>query len=225
MGSCCSKQQEVEVNNAVKSVKVSNAVVTRRKLLVVTSSINGKNGASNKLAEAFTNTWVEKKAGSVMARDVGGQTLPHLSPEEMGAWGTAEGDRTSEQKQLAAVSDDLINELKTADVLVLAVSMYNLYIPSTLKTWIDRIVRAGVTFNYGASGPEGLLKDKKVYVLVASGGAYSGTTNDNLTPYVKQVLGFIGLTDVEFIYAEGTAMDADGSVQAAVQKINNLSLI
>eukprot|EP01064_Diplonema_japonicum_P029289 TRINITY_DN4700_c2_g2_i1.p1 TRINITY_DN4700_c2_g2~~TRINITY_DN4700_c2_g2_i1.p1 ORF type:complete len:200 (+),score=58.61 TRINITY_DN4700_c2_g2_i1:64-663(+) len=193
-----------------------------RNLLVVKSSMNGAKGNSNKLAGAFMTAWAGKHEGGVTIRDIGQENLPHLNPQEMGAWGTPVSKRTVEENKLAAVSDNLVEEVKEADVVVLAVSMYNFGMPSTLKAWVDRILRAGVTFNYTETGPVGKLTDKKVYVLVASGGVYTDTPHDNLTPYLKQTLGFVGITDVVFVRAEGMSMDADSGIKSAMEKIDNL---
>ena len=109
-----------------------------------------------------------------------------------------------------ALDDALIAEVQAADVVVLGVPMYNFGVPAQLKNWIDAIARAGVTFRYTANGPEGLLKGKKVYVALTRGGKYRDTPADTQVPYLKTVLGFLGMTDVQFVYAEGLAMgDAD----------------
>ena len=121
-----------------------------------------------------------------------------------------------------ALSDSLIEELKSADVLVMGVPMYNFSIPSTLKAWIDHITRPQVTFRMTEAGPEGLLLGKKAYVAIARGGQYLGTPRDLQTPYLNMVLGLIGITDVEFIYAEGLAMGPQA--EAAARKEADLSI-
>ena len=108
-----------------------------------------------------------------------------------------------------------LHEQIDADVLVLGVPMYNFGAPSTLKAYFDRIARAGVTFRYTASGPEGLLTGKKAYIFATRGGLYAGTPLDSQTTYVRDFLGFLGITDVEFIYAEGLNM-GEPSKQAAL---------
>ena len=122
--------------------------------------------------------------------------------------------RTAEQAARVALDDALIAQVQAVDVIVLGVPMYNFGVPVQLKTWIDAIARAGVTFRYTANGPEGLLKDKKVYVALARGGLYRDTSADSQVPYLKSVLAFLGMTDVEFIYAEGLAMGADSASKA-----------
>lgn len=130
--------------------------------------------------------------------------------------------RSAEQQALVAVSDGLVAELAAADVLVLAVPMYNFGIPSTLKAYFDRVARAGVTFKYTETGPVGLLSGKKAYVLAARGGMYQGTAKDSQTAYLKDFLSFIGIDDVTFVYAEGLNMgDANraAALAAAEQQI------
>ncbi|MGL6251702.1 MAG: FMN-dependent NADH-azoreductase, partial [Billgrantia desiderata] len=113
--------------------------------------------------------------------------------------------------------DDLIDELQAHDVLVLAVPMYNFGIPSQLKAWFDRVMRAGTTFRYTEQGPVGLVKGKRAVILAARGGQYAGTENDTQTPHLKAMLGMIGITDVSTIYAEGLAM-GDGLRNAALKE-------
>ncbi len=108
-----------------------------------------------------------------------------------------------------ALDDALIAEVAAADVVVLGVPMYNFGVPAPLKHWIDAIARAGVTFRYTASGPEGLLKGKKVYVALTRGGKYRNTPADTQVPYLRTVLGFLGMTDMHFVYAEGLALGAE----------------
>jgi FMN-dependent NADH-azoreductase len=105
-----------------------------------------------------------------------------------------------------ALDDALISEIAAADIVVLGVPMYNFGVPAPLKNWIDAISRAGVTFRYSASGPEGLLRGKKVFIALTRGGKYRNTPNDSQVPYLKTVLGFLGMTDISFVYAEGLAM-------------------
>ena len=135
-------------------------------------------------------------------RDLAAQPLPHLDAAEVGAFSRRLSRAAPEQQALVAVSDGLVAELAAADVLVLAVPMYNFGIPSTLKAYFDRVARAGVTFKYTETGPVGLLSGKKAYVL-ERGGMYQGTAKDSQTAYLKDFLSFIGIDDVTFVYAEG----------------------
>jgi FMN-dependent NADH-azoreductase len=113
------------------------------------------------------------------------------------------------QLQAVALSEELIGELQVADIIVLGLPMYNFGIPSTLKAWIDHVARAGITFQYTENGPEGLLKGKKAYVIAARGGLYEGSAADTQTPYIKTILGFMGITDVTMVAAEGLNMGDD----------------
>ena len=122
------------------------------------------------------------------------------------------------QEDIVAFSDKLIDELKQADVIVLGLPMYNFGVPSTLKAYFDHIARAGVTFRYTDKGPVGLLTGKKAYVFATRGGVYGG--KETQTAYVREFLAFVGITDVEFIYAEGLAM-GDASREAALLKARN----
>lgn len=122
--------------------------------------------------------------------------------------------RTPEQAARVALDDALIAEIQAADAVVLGVPMYNFGVPVQLKNWIDAIARAKVTFQYTANGPEGLLKGKKVYVALARGGVYRDTPADSQVPFLKTALGFLGLTDIQFVYAEGLAMGAESAERA-----------
>ena len=184
------------------------------KVLVINTSLNGKQGNSNKLTEKFVDQWLAKEPLDIVNTDLSELYLPHLSSAEMQAWGTAEEQRTAQQKELAALSDQLVAELQTADAIVLGMPMYNFGVPSTFKAWIDRVARAGITFSYTAQGPLGLLTGKKVYILAARGGMYVGTPKDSQSQYLKDVFAFLGMTDVVFIYAEGLAMGADNADKA-----------
>lgn len=183
-------------------------------LLYVSSSLFGQQGKSSDLAEHFVSEFVAQHPGTeVTRRDLAANPVPHLDLATLQANMTPADQRTPEQQALAATADTAIAELQAADVLVLGVPMYNFGIPSTLKAWIDSIARAGTTFRYTANGPEGLLKGKRAYVLAARGGAYQGTPADTQTPYLKTFLGFVGITDVTFVYAEKLNMHADQQPQ------------
>jgi len=143
--------------------------------------------------------------------------VPHLDAERFGAFITPNEKRTEKQKLLVAYSDRLIGEIRSADTLVLGLPMYNFGVPSTLKAWFDQIARAGVTFRYTEKGPVGLLTGKKAYVLATRGGIYEGTPRDTQTAYVRDFLAFLGITDVEFVYAEGLAI-SEASKTASLAK-------
>src|SRR4029434_3243865 len=124
-------------------------------------------------------------------------------------------ERNAAQNAVVAESDALVNELKRADVIVLGLPMYNFGIPSTLKAYFDHVARAGVTFRYTAQGPVGLMTGKKAYVIGTRGGLYASTADDSETAYVRQFLAFLGITDVEFVYAEGLAI-SEASKRAGI---------
>lgn len=191
-----------------------------KKVLVLNSSLNGENGNSTKLTNTFVSQLTEQGQVAITVRDLSSDAIDHLTQTEMAAWMTDVNERSDEQKALAAISDELIGELNDNDLIVIGMPMYNFGIPSTFKTWIDRIARAGITFKYTEQGAVGLLENKKVVVLAARGGVYQGSDIDTQTKYLKDVLGFVGMTDVDFIYAEGLAMPgAEQSLEAAQENI------
>ncbi len=197
-----------------------------RHVLAITSSLNKAQGNSNKLLASYLEGLQEKPDVSVITRDLAEDNLPHLTAEEMQSWMTPADERTEEQSALAALSDNLVEEVQSADEIVIGVPMYNFGIPSVLKAWIDRIARAGVTFRYTENGPVGLLENKTVTILAARGGQYSGTEFDTQSQYLKHFFAFVGITDVQFVYAEGLALgeeSAKSAFEAANQKIIELT--
>jgi FMN-dependent NADH-azoreductase len=194
-------------------------------LLQINASLAGGNGVSSQLADRFVTDWLATHPeGRVLKRDLASEPVPHLTAERFQAFLSQPETRTAEQRAVSEYSDTLIAELKSADTIVFAVPMYNFSVPSTLRAYFDHIARAGVTFRYTSSGPEGLLKGKKAFVFITRGGVYSGGV-DTQTPYLKQFLGFIGITDVQFVYAEGLGMGDETrqkSLTAAHQAIGEL---
>ncbi|HZX33654.1 MAG TPA: NAD(P)H-dependent oxidoreductase, partial [Rhodocyclaceae bacterium] len=178
-------------------------------------------------ADQFVAAWrAHNPEGLVTVRDLAKDPVPHLDAERFMAFLAKPDERTPGQKAVADFSDALVEEVKAANVIVLGVPMYNFGIPSTLKAYFDHIARAGVTFRYTATGPEGLLKGKKVYVFAARGGMYAGTPKDSQTAYVRDFLGFLGITDVEFVYAEGLNMGEESKQTAlsnAKQRLEELA--
>ena len=186
-------------------------------LLKIDSSPMGEHSISRKLTVQFAASW--RKAhpgGEVISRDLSRTELPPVNGLWVGAAYTPEDARSLEQRETLAISDALIAELQRADEYVIGVPMHNFSIPSTLKLWIDQVARRGKTFSYGADGPKGLLTGKKATLLVASGGVYEhGTAMASLnfvTPYLRAVFGFLGVTDVTIIATEGTAQLMSGQV-------------
>ena len=152
-------------------------------------------------------------AARLTQRDLATTPHPVLDETALGALFTPVDKRTLEQAARVALDDALIAEVQAADVIVLGVPMYNFGVPVQLKNWIDAIARNGVTFRYTAAGPQGLLDGKKVYVALARGGRHRGTEADSQVPYLKTVLGFLGMSDVHFIYAEGLNMGPEAAEQ------------
>lgn len=176
-------------------------------LLQVNASLFSNEGQSTRLADRFVAAWRKQNPGAnVILRDLARDPVPHLNAERFQAFITAVDSRNAGQRAVVAYSDALINELRRADAIVLGVPMYNFDVPSTLKAWFDHIARAGETFKYTEQGARGLLTGKQAYVFSARGGYYAGTAADTQTAYLRNFLGLMGITDVEFIYAEGLAM-------------------
>ena len=176
-------------------------------MLQLNTSIHAASGESSKLANEFVAGW---KAGhptaKVVVRELALDPVPHLTAERFASFLARPEARSHDQQEIVAYSDALIEELRRADVIVLGLPMYNFGIPSMLKAYFDHIARAGVTFSYTANGPVGLLTGKKVYVFATRGGIYAGTPLDTQTAYVRDFFRFLGITDVEFLYAEGLAI-------------------
>ncbi len=185
-------------------------------LLQLTTSLFSGNGQSSRLAEAFVKRWrKENPDGRVIVRDLANTPVPHLDGARFGAFLAKPESRTAEQRAVIDYSDSLIEELRRADVIVLGLPMYNFGVPSTLKAYFDHVARAGVTFRYTEKGAVGLLTGKKAYVFATRGGKYVGTPFDLETGFVRQFLAFIGIDDVEFIYAEGLAL-GEASVKSSL---------
>lgn len=191
-----------------------------KNILLVESSPRGSESFSHKVAQSVVNDLKARHPeAKVIVRDLASNPPPHVGlPFITGMYAPPE-HRTPEQAKAIALSDALIDELFAADTVVMAVPMHNFTLPSTLKAWIDHVARAGRTFNYGAHGPEGLLKGKRAIVVLASGGVYSNERMkpfDFVEPYLRTVLGFIGITDVNVVRVEGAANSAIGAEKALV---------
>jgi FMN-dependent NADH-azoreductase len=183
-------------------------------ILQINSSLFGDAGQSSKLAADFAAALAASTGGRLVVRDLAQNPAPHLTAERFTAFSTPAAERTLDQQRHVAESDALIDELRVADTVVLGLPMYNFGVPSTLKAYFDHLARAGVTFRYTAQGPVGLLTGKRVYVFATRGGRHAGTATDMQSAFVRQFLGFIGLHDVEFIYAEGLALGPEQREQA-----------
>jgi FMN-dependent NADH-azoreductase len=196
------------------------------KILQVKSSVFSGNGESSRLADEFVALLAEQHPSvEVVVRDLAVDPVPHLDGARAAALFAKPEARTEEQRAIVAYSDQLVEELRRADVIVLGLPMYNFSVPSQLKAWFDHIARAGVTFKYTESGSVGLLKGKKAYVFASRGGVYGD--NHAQTQFVRQFLDFIGLSDVEFVYAEGLAIGPErrnNSIAAARGEARRLAL-
>jgi len=183
-------------------------------ILQLNTSLNGEDGLSSRLASEFSAALAGASGANVVVRDLARQPLPHLTAERFAAFATPVAARTPEQQRHVAVSDTLIAELREADVLVIGLPMYNFGVPSTLKAWFDHVARAGVTFRYTPQGPVGLLGGRRAYVFATRGGRYAGTDEDLQSAFVRRFLRFIGIEEVEFVYAEGLALGDEQRVRA-----------
>jgi FMN-dependent NADH-azoreductase len=182
-----------------------------KSILSLNSSIFGDGGQSSLLAEQFI---AQFPAARVVRRDLSKEPVPHLDAQRFGAFLSKPESRTPAQQQVLNDSDELIAELKEADTLVIGLPMYNFGIPSQLKAYFDHVARAGVTFKYTDKGAVGLLTGKKAYMFAARGGLYQGTPRDTQTAYVREFLAFLGITEVQFVYAEGLAISEASKVAA-----------
>ncbi|NBV01551.1 MAG: FMN-dependent NADH-azoreductase, partial [Burkholderiaceae bacterium] len=177
-----------------------------------TSSIFGEHGESSKLVERLVKRF-EAQGAKIARRNVT-QNIPHVDAARFKALTSPADQLDDAQRSVVAFSNALIAELQAADTIILAAPMYNFSIPSQLKSYFDHVARAGITFKYTEQGPVGLLQNKKVYVMTTRGGFYKDTPNDLETPYLKNLLGFLGLTNLEIIYVEGIGISAEQKAQA-----------
>jgi len=187
-------------------------------LFISTSAL--ETSTSTKLGERL----IARIPGAVVTRrDLGKNPPPSIDQEWVGANSTPADKRSAEQVAKLSVSSALIAELKDADVVVLSVAIYNFSIPSSLKAWIDLIARAGETFQYGANGPQGLLGNKKTYIVAASGGTPVGSPMDFYSGYLKSVLGFVGI-DAVLVASTTTIFNAEAALAQAHADIDRLAL-
>jgi len=182
------------------------------RILQVNASARSQGAQSTDLANAIVARLRAKHPDAgLKVRDLSRDPVPMLDEEALQALFTPAEKRTPSQAARVAIDDRVIAEVQAADILVLGVPMYNFNISVQLKAWIDALARAGVTFRYTAQGPEGLLKGKRVYVALARGGQHRGTEADSQVPYLRTVLGFLGMREIEFVYAEGLALGPEAA--------------
>ena len=187
-------------------------------ILQIHSSARAEGSHSTRLVrqivERLQASLPDPAQAAITVRDLGRTPHPELNEATLQALFTPPEQRTPVQAARVALDDALITELQAADVVVLGVPMYNFGVPAPLKNWIDAISRAKVTFQYTANGPEGLLKGKKVVIALTRGGQYRNTPADTQVPYLKTVLSFLGMSDIQLVYAEGLAMGPEAEQQA-----------
>lgn len=196
------------------------------RVLIIESSARQQDSVSRQLTRQFISQWQAAHPGDeINVRDLASEPVPHLDSTLLGGWMKTCEQRTPAEQAALDRSNLLTEELVEADVLVLAAPMYNFAIPSTLKAWFDHVLRAGVTFKYGDTGPQGLLVGKRAFVLTARGGIYAGSSLDHQEPYLRQVLGFIGIHDVSFIHAEGLNLGGEFVEKGINQAIAKLARV
>ena len=186
------------------------------KVLVLKSSILAGYSQSSQLADFYIEQ-AKAQGKEVTVRDLAANPIPVLDGELVGAMRPSDTPLSPRQQEALDLSDELIAELQAHDEVVIAAPMYNFNIPTQLKNYFDLIARAGVTFRYTEAGPEGLVKGKTAVVISSRGGIHKDTPTDLLTPYVKLFLGFIGITDVEFVFAEGIAYGPEVASKATAE--------
>lgn len=195
-------------------------------ILQVNSSARIDGSQSTRLAKILSERLLtQNPAAHIVVRDLAINPQPMIDEQALQALFTPADERTALQAERVALDDALIAEIQSADIVVLGVPMYNFGVPAQLKNWIDAISRAKVTFQYTEKGPEGLLKGKKVYVVLTRGGVYRNTPADSQVPYLKTVLSFLGMTDVEFVYAEGMAMGPEAEQSAIASAREQIELV
>jgi len=187
-------------------------------ILQINSSARSTGSESTRLADAIVaKLRAATPDAQVTRRDLAADPHPAIDEATLGALFTPADKRTAEQAARVALDDALIAQVQAADVIVIGAPMYNFGVTTQLKSWFDAIARAGVTFTYTANGPEGLLKNKKVYVTLARGGMHKNGASDTQVPYLKTFLAFLGLTDVTFVYSEGLGMGPEAVAKAQAQ--------
>ncbi|MFN3017900.1 FMN-dependent NADH-azoreductase [Vibrio coralliilyticus] len=186
--------------------------------LVLKSSILGPHSQSNQLIDHA----LEGKSG-IIERDLAATPVPVLDMNVATALRSDGNDLSDELKAVLELSNQLIDELKAADTIVIGAPMYNFMVPTQLKNWFDLIARAGVTFSYTEKGPVGLIENKKVIVVTTRGGLHKDSPRNSIESYLTTMLGFIGITDVEFVYAEALNMGEDAAAVAREDALKQLA--
>ena len=196
-----------------------------KQVLHIISSPRGESSISRKLGKAVAEKITAKYPNAIIKRrDLTDPVFPHLEENQINAFFTPAENRTPEQWETVSLSDTVVGELQEADIIIIEAPLYNFSITSTLKSWLDHIARVGVTFRYGENGPEGLITNKKVYLAFSSGGIYSEGERqeyDFVVPYLKKTLGFMGMTDIDVVRAEGLSVPVvqETALQKGIESI------
>jgi FMN-dependent NADH-azoreductase len=199
-------------------------------ILLLTSSPRAESLSTDIAVDLAAKLQAQQAGSVVVRRDLAANPLPHMDDLFTGAIRKPADARSAAETEAAKISDELVNELLAADTIVIGTGLINFNIYSSLKSWIDNVARAGLTFTYTENGPVGLATGKKVYVVLASGGVYSqgpAAGMNHAVPYLKTVLGFMGITDIETIYVEGLAFGpeaAEKAIGAAKARAEELAL-
>ncbi|MBV6634493.1 MAG: NAD(P)H-dependent oxidoreductase [Mameliella sp.] len=188
-------------------------------VLRIDASARGTDSVSRQLADEVVS---RLDPATVVSRDLA-ETVPQIDTRWLEANGTPEAERTPDQRARLALSDALIEELRAADTLVIALPIYNFGVPSGFKAWFDQIARAGIAFRYTEEGPEGLMKGKRAIITVASGGTEVDGPIDFATPWLRHVLGFIGITDIQVVRSDRQMVDAEASKARAADDLAHLA--
>lgn len=194
-----------------------------RTILRIDASARRSGSSGRQLADYLISRLSQGLGGSQIVRRDLADGVPLLEADMLRAWGVSPEDRSPTEAELARSSDELIAELEAADILVIALPIYNFHVPASFKAWVDLVARARRTFRYTADGPVGLLEDRPVYVIVTSGGTRLNTSLDFVTPWLRHVLGFLGLRDVHLIAADGLASEPEQRLAEAMAEIDQLA--
>lgn len=195
--------------------------MTSQTILKIDSSARLANSVSRELTDAIATRFA---GATVISRDLAREPLPQVDEGFVTLTKGAAPETLSQgQRDMIALSDRLVAELKAADVIIIGLPVYNFGLPAALKAWVDLVARAGVTFRYTEDGPVGLLTGKRVIIAMASGGTEADSSIDFATPYLRHVLGFMGMTDVELVRADRLAFDAQGTIESAHQQVSGLA--
>lgn len=195
---------------------MSNALLN---ILLVNASGRKNNSVSRQLSKELLDALKDSGVNAVVIKRDLADGVPFVDEDWINANFTPEEERTADQAATLSFSDGLVDELKAADIIIIAAPIYNFGIPAGLKAWIDQIARARLTFKYTESGPVGLLKDKRAVIVTASGGTEAGSAIDFASDYLRHILGFIGVTDVSQVAADKLMVDADAAMAKARSQI------